>query len=49
MSISNYKKRFYQLMESQIGDVKPIICENEIKEDDIDLSNSYLSKDEISK
>ena len=49
MSISNYKKRFYQLMESQIGDVKPIICENEIKEDDIDLSNTYLSKDEISK
>ena len=36
-------------MESQIGDVKPIICENEIKEDDIDLSNTYLSKDEISK
>jgi hypothetical protein len=49
MSISNYKKRFYQLMESQIGDVKPIISENEIKEDDIDLSNTYLSKDEISK
>ena len=49
MSILNYKKRFYQLMESQIGDVKPIISENEIKEDDIDLSNTYLSKDEISK
>ena len=40
MSILNYKKRFYQLMESQIGDVKPIISENEIKEDDIDLSNT---------
>ena len=49
MNISKYKKRFYQLMESQIGDVKPIISENEIKEDDIDLTNTYLSKDEISK
>jgi len=49
MSISNYKKRFYQLMESQIGDVKPIISENEMKEDDIDLTSTYLSKDEISK
>lgn len=49
MNISKYKKRFYQLMESQMGDVKPIISENEMKEDDIDLSNTYLGQEKISK
>ena len=45
MTILKYKKRFYQLMESQMGDIKPIICE----QDDIDLEKTYLSKEKISK
>ena len=41
--------RFKQLLESQMGDIRPIICEYEIAEDDIDLDKTYLSKEKITK
>lgn len=41
--------RFKQLLESQMGNVRPIICEYEIAEDDIDLDKTYLSKEKITK
>ena len=41
--------RFKQLLESQMGDVRPIICEYEIAEDEIDLDKTYLSKEKITK
>lgn len=41
--------RFKQLLESILGDIRPIICEYEIAEDDIDLEKTYLSKDKITK
>lgn len=30
-NLKDYKKRFYNLMESTIGDVKPLIAEQEVK------------------
>lgn len=41
--------RFKQLLESQMGNVRPIICEYEIAEDEIDLDKTYLSKEKITK
>lgn len=41
--------RFKQLLESSMGNVRPIICEYEIAEDDIDLDKTYLSKEKITK
>jgi hypothetical protein len=41
--------RFKQLLESTMGDVRPIICEYEIAEDEIDLDKTYLSKEKITK
>jgi len=32
-----------------MGDVRPIICEYEIAEDEIDLDKTYLSKEKITK
>ena len=36
------KNRFRQLLESTIGNVKPLISENELDEDKINLSGTYL-------
>ena len=48
MNINNYRKRFYNLLESKLGDVRPLICENEIGEDTIDLTQTYLSPERVS-
>ena len=42
MSINSYRERFYKLLESTMGDVKPLICESEIGEDKLDLTSTYL-------
>lgn len=43
MNIENYRKKFYKLLESEMGNVKPLICENDIDEDKVDLRGTYLS------
>ena len=45
--MNGYINRFYNLLESQLGNVKPLLCENEIDEDKIDLSNTYLNPEKI--
>lgn len=47
MSIENYRKKFYKLLESEMGNVKPLICENDIDEDKVDLRGTYLSDDNV--
>lgn len=47
MSIENYRKKFYKLLESDMGNVKPLICENDIDEDKVDLRGTYLSDDNV--
>ena len=48
MSINSYRERFYKLLESTMGDVKPLICESEIGEDKLDLTSTYLNPEDIS-
>jgi hypothetical protein len=48
MNINDYRNRFYNLLESKLGNVKPLLCENEIDEDKIDLSNTYLNPEDVS-
>ena len=47
MNINEYRNRFYNLLESKLGNVKPLICENELDEDKIDLSQTYLSPEKM--
>ena len=47
MNINEYRNRFYNLLESKLGNVKPLICENELDEDRIDLSQTYLSPEKM--
>ena len=47
MNINEYRNRFYNLLESKLGNVKPLICEIEIGEDKIDLSQTYLSPEKM--
>ena len=47
MDINEYRKKFYNLLENKLGNVKPLICESEIDEDSIDLSKTYLNPEEI--
>ena len=49
MNINEYRNRFYNLLESKLGNVKPLICESEseIDEDRIDLSQTYLSPEKM--
>jgi hypothetical protein len=47
MNINEYRKKFYNLLENKLGNVKPLICESEIDEDSIDLSKTYLNPEEI--
>jgi len=47
MNINEYRNRFYNLLESKLGNVKPLICENELDEDRIDLSQTYLNPKKI--
>jgi hypothetical protein len=39
-NINQYKKRFYKLMESTIGDVKPLICEETESESGVSKKGS---------
>lgn len=46
-NIEQYKNRFYNLMESKSGDVKPLLTENEIDGTQFDLKSkmeSYKNK-----
>ena len=40
-------ENFNKLTESKLGNVKPLICENELDEDRIDLSQTYLSPEKM--
>jgi hypothetical protein len=39
-NIEQYKRRFYKLLESTMGDVKPLLVESEL--DEVDLVGTYL-------
>jgi hypothetical protein len=47
MNINEYRKKFYNLLENKLGNVKPLICENELDEDRINLSQTYLSPEKM--
>jgi hypothetical protein len=49
-NLNDYKKRFYKLMESTIGDVKPLISEQGVTDTEDDLVNKpgYGAKKETS-
>ena len=47
MNMNGYINRFYNLLESQLGNVKPLLCENEIDEDKIDLGGTYLDDENV--
>jgi hypothetical protein len=44
-NIENYKKRFYKLMESTMGDVKPLIVEQSENTNDMIVFSSYTITD----
>ncbi len=44
-NIENYRKRFYKLMESTMGDVKPLIVEQSENTNDMVVFSSYTITD----
>ena len=42
MNVEQYKKRFYNLMESTIGDVKPILNEGTLEPPEVNITDKVL-------